>query len=395
MTVSLWQADNKQPIRDVDFLVVGAGLAGCTAAYFAAQQGQSVVITEMRDVALGASGRNAGFMITGLDTYYHRAIDTYGREVTRDAWQLSLHTHDLWHNFAAKGDVPLSQCGSLLLAESEAEKDDLKLAIEALREDGIHAIYHDHDPLNRGYYAAIQQPRDCAVQPVKLVQAIYQQSGAELVANNELYHIEQTDDACVMVYTRLFVFRAKKVMLCTNAYSPRIHPYFVGKVIPTRAQVLMTEPLKESLIDTCGYSDYGYMYYRMTFDNRFLIGGGRKQNKPLENDTTEDRTNEAVQGTLEAYCRQYYPEIVQEDGTLNISRRWAGIMGFTADGLPLVGKMPDMPDVAFAVGFTGHGLAMAGGTAERAVQYLLDGTHPGFLHVDRLNSEAMVNSQAG
>ena len=75
MSISIWQADGTQSEREVDVLVVGAGLAGTSAAYFAAEAGHEVVITEMRDIAMGASGRNAGFMISGLDTYYHRAIE--------------------------------------------------------------------------------------------------------------------------------------------------------------------------------------------------------------------------------------------------------------------------------------------------------------------------------
>lgn len=60
MTVSIWQAEGTQPVCEVDFLIVGAGLVGCTAAYFAQQAGRQVTITEMRDIALGASSRNAG-----------------------------------------------------------------------------------------------------------------------------------------------------------------------------------------------------------------------------------------------------------------------------------------------------------------------------------------------
>ena len=62
MTVSHWQRAEQQE-REIDFLVVGAGLAGGTAAYFAKQvHGRDVVVTDARDVGLGASGRNAGFM---------------------------------------------------------------------------------------------------------------------------------------------------------------------------------------------------------------------------------------------------------------------------------------------------------------------------------------------
>src|ERR1044071_2212131 len=121
MTVSIWQADGTQPVREVDFLIVGAGIVGCAAAYFACQAGREVVITEMRDIALGASSRNAGFMITGLDTYYHRAIEHYGHDAVRELWALSAQTHKYWRMFAQQGDVRMWNCGSTLLAECDDE----------------------------------------------------------------------------------------------------------------------------------------------------------------------------------------------------------------------------------------------------------------------------------
>ncbi len=379
MTVSIWQANDTQPAREVDFLVVGAGLVGCAAAFFAAQAGRQVVITDKADVALGASSRNAGFMITGLDTYYHRAAERYGLPVVREMWALSQTTHAHLHDFARRGSVPLQQCGSLLLAESPEEARELETAARALNADGIDVEFHSRDPLDRGYFAAIRQPWDCAVQPYELVWAIFRQSGAELVNNNELYALRQDNDESVTVCTRQYIFKARHVMLCTNAYSPLIDPYFAGKVIPTRAQCLVTAPLKNGpVLGVCGYSDYGYMYYRDTFDGRLLIGGGRKQNKLLENDTTDDRITDPVQRILNNYLREKFPDV-----DAPVERRWAGIMGFSADGLPLVGTLPGRPRVGFAVGFHGHGLALGVGTAERAVDMLLNGTHPGAVDARR------------
>ncbi len=380
MTVSIWQADGTQPVREVDFLVVGAGIVGCTAALFAGQAGRSVVITEMRDVALGASSRNAGFMITGLDTYYHRGIERYGHDAARDLWNLSLKTHNYWREFAAQaGGVQMDQRGSMLLAESAEEAKELELDARALNADGIEAIYHSRDPLRRGYFAAVEQPWDGAVQPMELTRAVLNLSGAELIANNEVYKIEQTTPEIVTVSTRQFIFKARHVLLCTNAYSPSIAAYFGDKVTPMRAQVMVTEPLPETAIPVCGYSDYGYMYYRMTFDNRLLIGGARNKAFDVENDTTDDRITARVQGHLDNYLRRFFPEV-----TAKVDRRWAGIMGFSVDGVPLVGILPDMPRVGFAVGFTGHGLATGAGTAERAVDHLLTGAHPGAVWAGRL-----------
>jgi gamma-glutamylputrescine oxidase len=381
MTVSIWQANGTQPVREVDFLIVGAGLVGCSAAYFARQAGREVVITEARDLALGASSRNAGFMITGMDTYYHRAVERYGSDIVREMWALSRTTHGYLRQFIQAGDVPIDNCGSMLLAESETEAQELEQAARAMQADGIEVVYHSSDPLGRGYCAAIEQPQDAAVQPYQLVQAIFQQSGAELIANNEVYRIEQNNAEMVTVYTRQFIFQARHVLLCTNAYSPYIDPYFIGKVIPMRAQCLVTAPLKNGpVLNTCGYSDYGYMYYRDTFDGRLLVGGGRKQNTWLEGSTTDDRITDPVQRILEAYLRARFPDV-----DAPVEQRWAGIMGFSVDKLPLVGTLPDKPRVGFAVGFTGHGLAMGAGTAERAVDHLLNGANPGAVHTARLD----------
>jgi gamma-glutamylputrescine oxidase len=380
MTVSIWQANDAQPTRGVDFLVIGAGVVGCAAASFAARAGREVVITDQRTAGAGASGRNAGFMITGLDTYYHHAIETHGHAAVRELWTLSARTHDLWRGFAAAGDVPLDECGSLLLAESAEEAADLKQAAQVMQADGIDVIYYDRDPLGRGYHAALEQPWDCAVQPYQLTQAVLAQSGAEYIPGNEFYRLEQARPGCVRVYTRQTIFEARKVLLCTNAYSPHLDPYFVGKVTPTRAQCLVTEPLPEPVLPCCGYSDYGYMYYRMTFDGRLLVGGGRKTHKAEEDDTTEDRITENVQRTLEAYLAYHFPDVDSP-----VSRRWSGVMGFTPDKIPLVGTLPGKPDVGFAVGFTGHGLAFGAGAAERAVDHLLHGTHPGALAAERLD----------
>ncbi|MBK8020280.1 MAG: FAD-binding oxidoreductase [Chloroflexi bacterium] len=381
MTVSIWQADSNQPIREVDFLVIGAGLVGAGVSYFAAQAGHSVVITEARSPGLGASSRNAGFMITGLDTYYHQAIERYGHEQTRELWALSKHTLDLWRSFIGTANVTYRQTGSMLLAESTEEAADLRQAAAAMQADGIDCTFHATDPLGRGFCAAIEQPHDGMVHPYELVQAVIAASGAEVISENEVYYIEQVKSEWVVVRTRKLTFHARYVMICTNAYSGSLDPFFADKVIPVRAQVLVTEPLPAPVLNTCGYSDYGYMYYRMTFDNRLLLGGARNRHKALEANTTDDRINDQVQGALDGYLRQRFPDV-----TARVDRRWAGIMGFSADGVPLVGTMPGQPRVGFAVGFTGHGLSFGAGTAERAVDHLLNGAALGALDARRLGT---------
>jgi glycine/D-amino acid oxidase-like deaminating enzyme len=381
MTVSIWQVTAQTPPRHLqtDVVIVGAGLLGCTAAYYLRQLGLSAVILEAQDVGLGASSRNAGFMLSGLDTYYHQAEEKYGPAAAKEIWSLSKQTLAFWRGHAQAEGVFLEQCGSMLLAESPEESQDLAQAARRMEAAGFDCEYLSTDPLGRGYYGAIRQPGDGGLQPYDLVQALYRLSGAELINNSEVYHIE-SEPGGVRVASRRALVRARYALLCTNAYSIHLDPYFIGKIIPNRAQCLATAPLPDRLLNTVGYSDYGYMYYRDLPGGGLLIGGGRKAYRPQETDTTDDRITPWVQGALEDYLRTRFPEV-----TAPIVRRWAGIMGFTPDGLPMVGSLPRDKRMGFAVGLNGHGLSLGAKVAERAVEWLINGKHPGILAAERLH----------
>ena len=234
MSVSLWQADGSQPRREADFLIVGAGIVGCAAALFANAAGRHVTLTDARGLGLGASSRNAGFLITGLDSFYHRALERYGRPVVREMWALSETTHSHLHHVIDRADtlVRRHRCGSLLLAESPAEARDLEAAARAMNAAGIDHLFHARDPLRRGYHAAIEQQRDCAIHPLELVQALFRQSKAELLPDNEVWHIEPAASQRVLVHSRRFRFIARHVLVCANAWSAQLLPHLARKPCP-------------------------------------------------------------------------------------------------------------------------------------------------------------------
>jgi glycine/D-amino acid oxidase-like deaminating enzyme len=382
MTVSYWQDNSTDHLVECDVCVVGAGIVGSYLAWLVAGQGRRVCHLEAKHAAWGASGRNAGMVLTGTAQYYYDAICQYGHDLARQVWELSLHNRDIARGLSEQLGTPWDPCGSLLLALDDTEAEDLQRTAEAMLEDGHAVKFTTKDPLERGFVAAVMQQGDAGVHPARLTQALAQNSGAALWEWSELFGWEQLPDGRLEVRSRRATVRCDMMALCVNSYAPLIHPYFEGKVVPTRGQILVTEPLDKQVLGQLCYGDYGYEYFRQLPDGRFLLGGWRHHFRDLEVGY-EDKVTPQVQGGLEEFMARYFPDLAGA----RITHRWSGTMGFSQDGLPLVGSLPGEPNVFFAVGFTGHGMGYGLATAERLAVHMLLGQSLEWLDARRLEAQ--------
>ena len=119
----------------------------------------------------------------------------------------------------------------------------------------------------------IPQLDDAGIHPVKFAQALAASSGATIYEQSEVFAIEELAGGGYELRSRRATVRCGKVALCTNAYAPLLHPYFAEKVVPTRGQILCTEPIDVPLLQHLCYADYGYEYFRQLPDGRLLMGG--------------------------------------------------------------------------------------------------------------------------
>jgi glycine/D-amino acid oxidase-like deaminating enzyme len=344
------------------------------------EAGQQVVVLEARSVGSGASGRNAGHCIAWPRGDYHDVVAKLGRPVARDLRRLTESGRATVRAWLERFGLPFEGRGSQCLGIDAAEGAELREAADALVADGFHADFSDRDPFDAGFHGRLHQPHDLALDPWQLVRRLMAESGAVVHEHAPVESLEQSEGGVVVRAARITV-TCGRAIIATDARSATLHPYFRDRLMPVRGQMYATEPSREPrIVDMPTGTDHGYIYFRQPIDGRLLIGGLRNRFMG-EEVGFDDGTTPHLQGALESWVRSRFPSL----GVLRVTHRWAGTMGFSRDGLPLIGRLPDMPHVSFVVGFGGSGMSYGPACARLAVEYLLTDAHPGFLHAARLD----------
>jgi hypothetical protein len=352
-----------------DVVVVGAGLVGALVAARLTREGFDTAVLEARRVTGGATGRCLGMVLAGLPQDYSWAVSVYGRQRAREIWGLTISGRDRLIEAAERLGVPIQPTGSLALAVDDEEADALWESAKLLREDGFDVSYSLTDPLNRGFEAALHQYGDVLVNAAVLTRALLAAEDVTVHEGTEVYALEPTgDDIRVWAHGRTVLCSA--VVLAVNGYAALVHPYLAENVAPVRGVVFAAGPLEDLLLEEPCTAARGRDFLRPLPDGRLLLGSWRRRESLTRGARPEDG--------LRAFVSRHFPEV-----DLSSVDRWSGVMGFTSDGLPLLGNLPGLPQVYFSAGFGGRGLGWAFVVAERLVDAMLHGADPGLLAAER------------
>ncbi len=138
------------------------------------------------------------------------------------------------------------------------------------------------------------------------------------------------------------------VVVCTDGYPSGLLGSIEGLIIPTRGQVIATEPIPERLFEVPHYGRHGYDYWHQAEDGRIVAGGFRDVSFDTEF-TADEQLTEPVQRALHEFVNGLLGR------ELRVDYAWAGIFGMVMDFLPVVGRVPGLENVWAAGGYSGHG----------------------------------------
>jgi len=358
MQLSYWELKNW--FTNVDYTVVGSGIVGLHAALRLRERfpDSKILVLEKGMLPQGASTKNAGFACFGSISEIIDDLKSHSEEEVFKLVQKRWKGLQLLRKRLGDERIDFKPYGGyeLFLKEEESCYDECMSKLPFINEIlrplfKADAFVKEIDRF--GFDGTREQlvfnPFEGQIDTGNMMQSLLKEASSAniLILNQQTVTSFFDKGNEVEIALDDFSFNTKKVLFATNGFANELTN---GAVKPARAQVLVTEPIKNLDIKGTFHLDRGYYYFRNIGD-RILLGGGRNLDFDVET-TTEFAQTEIVQNKLE----QFLKEVILPNQDFKIAHRWSGIMGIGNSKNPIVSQLSD--NVYCGVRLGGMGVAI-------------------------------------
>ena len=359
--LSVWSATTERrerpPLRgaeDADVCVVGAGIAGLSAAYQLAKAGRSVVVVDDGAIGYGETHHTTAHLVNALDDRYFELERLHG---SRGA-ELAAQSHtaaiaEIEHIVRRENiDCDFVRLDGYLFVPPGESTSVLRRELDAARRAGVDVEYVESVPLDFTELGpALRFRNQAQFHPLRYVYALaeaIERQGSRIYGNTHAVRIEDGDRPRVETAGG-DVITARSIVVATNPpVNDRVAIHtkqaaYRSYVIAARIPAGSVPPML--LWDTAD----PYHYVRLQSaapdtSHEFLIVGG-EDHKTGQADDHERRF-----AALEAWARERFPMIEE------VPLRWSGQVMEPVDGLAYIGRNPGGRNVYVATGDSGNGM---------------------------------------
>ncbi|KAF4984527.1 hypothetical protein FZEAL_303 [Fusarium zealandicum] len=377
--------------KETDVVIIGSGITGAAVAKTLLElsgDGEElrVVVCEARQLCSGATGRNGGHIKCTPYEVFAMFRAKLGPEKARQLVRFQRRHLEVLKQVGEKipqGEIREVQTVDLFLEREDFENAKREVeemrewmpeeeclvwgAEEARREFGVNELVVGAISYSAG-----------ALWPYRLVTGVWNDllerfSSLSINTNTPVESISH--DAASAPYTYTVntprgKLKARHVVHTTNAYAPRLLPSLRGSLTGALAHMSAQRP-GESFPPSHGERSWsviyspGFDYVTQRPDGKdgmpgdLMIGGGffRSRQQGLDHIGVWDDSQ--VHALPLMHIRGVMPAVFEPQWSSGSSlvKAWTGILGFTGDFMPLVGRVKEGEWAA--VGFNGEGMVWA------------------------------------
>lgn len=345
--------------------VVGGGITGMCAALRLAERGVDVALVESEYCGAGASGRNAGHVTPTIGKDLASLIRQSGRERAARLVQFAERGVEAFEETIARRgiDCEYVRSGNLIAGVHPRHREPLRASAEAASALGVKTRFVDEAEMRErelppAFRFGLLEGCGGHIHPGKYALGLRRAllaSGARVFEGTPVRALHPKGE--LRAETARGQLRARKLLLCTNAYTPVTLGLLRSKTVPTRVTLFATRPLTPSERASLGWRGGEGIYtaheilenYRIAADGR-LIGGTKDVNIAFGNRLPAPR-QEATCAALARAFRERFPTLAG----VPIERFWGGWIALTIDNLPIHGSFAGGSAIYYG-GCNGHGV---------------------------------------
>ena len=208
-----------------DYIIIGSGIIGLTVAYTLQRRKNSaiLILDKEEDVAYHASGRNSGVLHAG---FYYTADSLKAK--------FTVAGNRAMKNYCRQNNIPLNECGKLVVAQDEQELEQLHELERRGRRNGSNVRIIDEktasdiEPNVKTFRRALYSPDTAGVDPKQVCHRLKE----ELKTSNADFSFKTKYLGKIPggVRTTQGDFTAPKIINCGGLYADRIaHDFGFGK----------------------------------------------------------------------------------------------------------------------------------------------------------------------
>ncbi len=341
-----------------DYLILGGGVAGLHAALRLAEEKKDVVLLEKTICGGSSSGRSSGFLTPDSELEVYQLIRRYGKKGSQIVWNIPVTGVHIIRSTAEKYHIhcDLEKQDSLYVGMGKTGKDTVQEEADARQT--LHFSYRLYSRetlpqvLGTSHYSAGLRTGETFGINMMLycygLKKILLQKGVRIFEHSEVLSLQDTT-AC----TAKGKATGKKIIVCIDKMKKNISP-LAKKSYHAQTFLAISRPLTKKQVDKLfpdgklmvWDSRLIYSYYRLTKDNRLLIGGGSALstydpwyfNSPFIIERVIQKIKALFSPLFDLLLFDYY---------------WPGQIDISKDIMPIVDYDPHNKNVQFVIGNPG------------------------------------------